>query len=294
MSQSPKISAFIQFLRFNEGLSDNTLQAYRRDLSNVQNFLSPTALEDASQSQLEDYMFESHQADKNARSIARSISALKRFFRFLIAQKVLEIDPTAQLRPPKLIKKIPTIISESQIEDLLQAPDLTSNLGLRDKAILELMYATGLRVSELVGLPFEQINLSAGLVQVVGKGNKERIVPIGEMAIEAIEEYLKTARPELVKKKWVEALFVSRIGRQMTRQTLWHRIKKLAIIAGIRTELSPHGLRHAFATHLINHGADLRTVQLLLGHSDLSTTQIYTHVAKERMKQIHHQHHPRG
>lgn len=294
MSQDSVIQAFIHFLRFNEGLSDNTLQAYQRDLKKVQAWLKQTPLDKAEASDLESFLFSCFEAGQSARSIARLISSLKRFYGFLLSQNRLQADPSALLKPPTLIKKIPTVISEAQIEALLNAPDLTTALGVRDKAILELMYASGLRVSELVSLPFEQINLSAGLVQVVGKGGKERIVPIGEMAIEAIEDYLKSARPALTKNRWVAALFVSRIGRQMTRQTLWHRIKQLADIAGIRTDLSPHGLRHAFATHLINHGADLRTVQLLLGHSDLSTTQIYTHVAKERMKQIHHHHHPRG
>ena len=191
-------------------------------------------------------------------------------------------------------KSIPSVISEKQVEDLLNAPDVMSSLGLRDRAILEMMYACGLRVSEVVELPFEQVNLSAGLVQVMGKGSKERIIPLGEVAIEWIERYLKESRPILVKGRWISTLFISRIGRPMTRQTLWHRVKNLAFDAGIQGKLSPHTLRHAFATHLINHGADLRTVQLLLGHSDLSTTQIYTHVAKERLHQLHQQHHPRG
>ena len=197
-------------------------------------------------------------------------------------------------RSPKLPQSIPTVISEQHVIDLINAPDTTTALGLRDRAILELMYASGLRVSEVVELPFGQINLSAGLVQVTGKGSKERIVPIGELAIEWLEKYLISSRPVLVKQKLVETLFVSRIGRSMTRQTLWHRVKNLAFQVGIPGNLSPHTLRHAFATHLLNHGADLRTVQLLLGHSDLSTTQIYTHVAKERLQKVHQQHHPRG
>lgn len=292
---TPEITDFIQYLRLNEGLSENTLQAYQRDLKKVQLALGETDLSQASRDQLEDYLFQLHVDQVNPSSIARCLSALKRFYLFLVFHNRIPLDPAAQIKAPQLIKKIPSVISESQVEALLNAPDLTTPLGIRDKAILELMYASGLRVSELVNLPYEQLNLSAGLVQVTGKGNKERIVPIGQMAIEAIEAYLKSARPALVgKQKWVPTLFVSRIGRTMTRQTLWHRIKNLAIIADIHSQLSPHGLRHAFATHLINHGADLRTVQLLLGHSDLSTTQIYTHVAKERLQSIHHQHHPRG
>lgn len=291
---TPEIEAFIDYCRFNEGLSDNTLAAYQRDLNAVQQTLS-LDLSGATTEQIESYLLDKHLQQANARSIARSLSALKRFYRYLCLQNPLQEDPVALLKAPSLIQSIPAVITEQQIEALLLAPDLMTLLGRRDQAILELMYASGLRVSEVVSLPFEQINLSAGLVQVTGKGNKERIVPLGEMAIEAIENYIKTARPGLISKgKWVNTLFVSRLGRTMTRQTLWHRIKKLAWQAGIESNLSPHGLRHAFATHLINHGADLRTVQLLLGHADLSTTQIYTHVAQARMQKIHQQHHPRG
>ncbi|MDX1795158.1 MAG: site-specific tyrosine recombinase XerD, partial [Hydrogenovibrio sp.] len=268
--------------------------AYQRDLKNCQAGLGVEDFLPVSRQQLEDFLFSLLDENKSAKSVARQISSLKRFYQYLLSQKLIDQDPTALLKAPKMIKSIPRVLSESQVDRLLEAPDLTTDLGIRDKAILELMYASGLRVSEVVNLPYEQINLSAGLVQVVGKGNKERIVPIGEEAIDYLELYLQKARPALVKNKWVETLFVSRIGRTMTRQTLWHRIKNLALEADIRTHLSPHGLRHAFATHLINHGADLRTVQLLLGHSDLSTTQIYTHVAKERLQQLHHLHHPRA
>jgi len=294
LKNTPEIRAFIDYCRFNEGLSDNTLAAYERDLKAVQKVL-PVDLSQASTEQIESFLLEKHLGQTNARSIARSLSSLKRFYRYWCLQNPSAEDPVALLKAPALIQSIPTVISEAQVDALLRAPDLQTPLGCRDKAILELMYASGLRVSEVVSLPFEQLNLSAGLVQVTGKGNKERIVPLGEMAIEALENYLKTARPALVPVgKWIDSLFVSRIGRTMTRQTLWHRIKKLAMIAGIDVNLSPHSLRHAFATHLINHGADLRTVQLLLGHADLSTTQIYTHVAQARMQKIHQQRHPRG
>lgn len=289
-----QVNAFVQYLRFNEGLSENTISAYQTDLKICQAGVGFNDFQDATFTQLEDYIFSLYTQGKSAKSIARQISTLKRFSHYLLSQKVINVDPTALLKPPKTIRHIPRVLSESQVDALLAAPDLNTALGKRDKAILELMYASGLRVSELVSLPYEQINLSAGLVRVVGKGNKERIVPIGEMAIIAIESYIKHSRPALVKKKWIDSLFISRIGRTMTRQTLWHRIKNLAMDAGIDAELSPHGLRHAFATHLINHGADLRTVQLLLGHSDLSTTQIYTHVAKERLQKLHHLHHPRS
>ncbi|MDG6777449.1 site-specific tyrosine recombinase XerD [Thiomicrorhabdus sp. zzn3] len=289
--------SFLDYLSISEGLSRNTLLAYRKDLQIYQAWWSEHQSGDivhANKAQLEDFLFHLQQSGRQAKSNARLLSTLKRFYQWGVSQNHFEADPTGLLKSPKIPKAIPKVISEQQVDALLDAPDLGTPLGVRDRAILELMYASGLRVSELVELPFEQINLSAGLVQVTGKGNKERIVPIGELAIEWVERYLQQARPQLAKNKWVETLFVSRLGRPMTRQTLWHRIKNLAWQAGIKGSLSPHGLRHAFATHLINHGADLRTVQLLLGHSDLSTTQIYTHVAKERLHQIHQQHHPRG
>lgn len=291
---SSQLHAFLQFLRFNEGLSENTLAAYQRDLKICQAGLSIEDFSQVNSQQLKDFIYEQFEQGKSEKSIARLISSLKRFALYLLAQNVIQADPTAKLKSPKITRSIPKVLSEHQVEDLLAAPDLTTPLGLRDKAILELMYASGLRVSEVVTLPFEQLNLSAGLVRVVGKGNKERIVPIGELAIEALKAYLDSSRPQLTQRKWVDTLFVSRLGRPMTRQTLWHRIKNLAFDANIHVKLSPHGLRHAFATHLINHGADLRTVQLLLGHSDLSTTQIYTHVAKERLQKLHQQHHPRA
>ncbi|WP_051347152.1 site-specific tyrosine recombinase XerD [Thiomicrorhabdus chilensis] len=295
---SPLVTEFLDYLRISEGLSANTLSAYQKDLqiyqawwfSKVQN----TAIETVSKNELEDFMFGLHEQGRSQKSNARLLSTLKRFYRWGVTQNRFDSDPTTLMKSPKTPKSIPTVISEQQVEVLLNTPDVTTALGLRDRAILELMYASGLRVSEVVELPFEQLNLSAGLVQVTGKGSKERIVPIGEVAIEWVERYLQSSRPLLVRQKWVSTLFVSRLGRPMTRQTLWHRVNNLAFQAGIQGKLSPHGLRHAFATHLINHGADLRTVQLLLGHSDLSTTQIYTHVAKERLHRIHQQHHPRG
>lgn len=299
VSELPQLfTDFLTVLAVNDGLSTNTLAAYRKDLQIYQAWWqsekSGFDFKQACKADLEDFMFFLQQQGRQDKSNARLLSTLKRFYQWGSSYDYLDADPTALLKSPKLPKPIPTVMSEQQVIDLINAPDTTTPLGLRDRAILELMYASGLRVSEVVELPFGQINLSAGLVQVTGKGSKERIVPIGEVAIEWIEKYLISSRPVLVKQKWVETLFVSRIGRSMTRQTLWHRVKNLAFNAGIPGKLSPHTLRHAFATHLLNHGADLRTVQLLLGHSDLSTTQIYTHVAKERLHQIHQQHHPRG
>lgn len=291
------IDAFLQDLAFVEGLSSNTLAAYRQDLKLLANWLpsqESSVVWGLRTEQLEDFLWELTKAGRKAKSIARMISTLKRFYLWGIEKEFTASDPAGILKSPKFEVKLPIVLSEQQVERLIQAPDLTTPLGLRDRAILELMYASGLRVSEVVNLPVEQINLSVGMVQVVGKGSKERLVPLGEQAIEAIEQYLENGRALLVGKKWVETLFVSRIGRPMTRQTLWHRIKNLALQVDIQGDLSPHSLRHAFATHLLNHGADLRSVQLLLGHSDLSTTQIYTHVAKARLQSIHQQHHPRG
>ncbi|QCU89641.1 site-specific tyrosine recombinase XerD [Thiomicrorhabdus sediminis] len=292
----PSIKQFLSHLALAEGLSQNTLAAYKRDLSLFQSWLSQqnTPINSVTAETLEGFMLDLLQQGRKENSNARLLSALKRFYQWAVLMGVFELDPTLLLKAPKVAKSIPKVMSESQVEALLYSPDQHTPLGIRDRAILELMYASGLRVSEVVELPFEQLNLSAGLVQVTGKGNKERIVPIGEVAIEWLERYLQESRPSLVRNRWVPTLFVSRIGRSMTRQTLWHRVKNLAFDAGIQTQLSPHTLRHAFATHLLNHGADLRTVQLLLGHSDLSTTQIYTHVAKERLSQLHKQHHPRG
>jgi len=292
-----RMTEFLTYLALSEGLSANTISAYQTDLKLYQAWLldiEQTTIEQISTEGIESFMLYLQSEGRKEKSNARLLSTLKRFYQWGGMNEYFEADPTALVKGPKLPRSIPKTITEEQVEALLYSPDEYTPLGIRDRAILELMYASGLRVSEVVELPFEQVNLSAGLVQVTGKGNKERIVPIGELAIEWIEKYVKEARPSLVKNKWVHTLFVSRIGRQMTRQTLWHRVTNLAFDAGIHTKLSPHTLRHAFATHLINHGADLRTVQLLLGHSDLSTTQIYTHVAKERLHKLHQQHHPRG
>ena len=293
----PKIAEFLSYLQLSEGLSANTLSAYQRDLKLYQAWLfdiHQKTIETVSAEGIESFMLYLQEEGRKEKSNARLLSTLKGFYQWGASNEFFDADPTGLVKAPKLPQSIPKVITEAQVEALLYSPDEYTPLGIRDRAILELMYASGLRVSEVVELPFEQVNLSAGLVQVTGKGSKERIVPIGEVAIEWIEKYITEARPTLTKKKWVHTLFISRIGRPMTRQTLWHRVKNLAFDAGIHTKLSPHTLRHAFATHLINHGADLRTVQLLLGHSDLSTTQIYTHVAKERLHKLHQQHHPRG
>jgi integrase/recombinase XerD len=300
MSFEQALEQFLAHLLLSEGLSANTQSAYRTDLRVFMRWLTQAESGSSelwaavSREDLETFLRAMQDAKRQTRSIARMVSSLKRFYAFALDQGWLSHNPCDLLVTPKIVTAIPRVMSEQQVSDLLNAPDVQTDLGLRDRAILELMYASGLRVSEVVELPLAQLNISAGLVLVRGKGNKERIVPLGEYASEWLQRYLAQSRPNLVGEKWVDTLFVSRIGRPMTRQTLWHRIHNLAQMAGIAGKLSPHDLRHAFATHLINHGADLRTVQLLLGHSDLSTTQIYTHVAKERLKSLHQQHHPRG
>lgn len=302
------LDSFSEHLVFADGLSLNTLDAYKRDLTlwakwlvrednagrGVEKPFISSAWQEASLEDLQKFILDLQSQQRAERSIARIVSTLKRFYQFSVTELGLDKNPAELLSSPKVVATIPAVLDEKSVENLLAAPDVATVLGLRDRAILELMYASGLRVSEVVSLPLNQINLNAGLVMVTGKGNKERLVPLGDYASEWLSKYLAIARPELVKDKKVDTLFLSRLGRTMTRQTLWHRIHNLAKEAGIQGNLSPHGLRHAFATHLINHGADLRTVQLLLGHSDLSTTQIYTHVAKERLQSLHKEHHPRG
>lgn len=232
--------------------------------------------------------------EASPRSVARYLSAARHFYKVQIAEARLSIDPTLELKSPRLGRPLPKDLSELDVEALLAAPDVSTELGMRDRAMLELLYACGLRVSELVGLTLDESNLKAGFVRVRGKGSKERLVPMGEVARDWLIEYLQTARPALVRGNISDALFPSRVGGFMSRQNFWYAIKAYAKQAGIEKALSPHTLRHAFATHLLNHGADLRVVQLLLGHSDLSTTQIYTHVARARLQQLHQQHHPRG
>src|SRR5690554_345598 len=278
------------------GLSDNTLASYRRDLFALvawlhKQGLSLLALE---RSQLLDYLaFRLREGYKPA-STARFLSCARRFYRYLMRESLISIDPTLRVDNPKRSRRLPDTLTESEVEALLAAPEVSDVIGLRDRAMLEILYACGLRVSELVGLRLHQINLQQGVVRVVGKGNKERLVPLGEEAMDWLLRYVKEARPALVEGNQTDVVFPSNRGQMMTRQTFWHRIKLHAANAGIHKHLSPHTLRHAFATHLLNHGADLRVVQLLLGHSDLSTTQIYTHVAQVRLQAVYQAHHPRG
>ncbi|WP_372771640.1 site-specific tyrosine recombinase XerD [Pseudoalteromonas sp.] len=293
VENSQHIEQFLDALWLEQGLSENTLAAYRSDLNKFAIFIAKTPFFDVDEGIILDYLAYRRDNGFSARSTARAQSALKRFYLYFIGLKKLSSSPLAHIEQPKLGQSLPKTLTEQEVEALLDAPNLEEPIELRDKAMLELLYATGLRVSELVGLRMEQINLRQAVVFVKGKGNKERLVPMGEVALEYIEAFIKLARPQLIKHA-TDFVFPSKRGIGMTRQTFWHRIKHYAIVANIQSELSPHTLRHAFATHLINHGADLRVVQMMLGHSDLSTTQIYTHVAKERLKSIHQTHHPRA
>lgn len=290
------IDDFLQQLWLQQGLSENTRAAYANDLRQFVLWLAEQelALLQVQRSHVLEYLAWRLQEGYRARSTARFISTLRRFYQYLLEQRLISEDPSVLVDLPKLGRSLPDSLSEAEVDALLDAPDTETPLGMRDRTMLEVLYATGLRVSELVGLSLDEVSLRQGVVRVVGKGNKERLVPMGEQALDWLEEYLEQARPILLGGKTPDVVFPSQRGQKMTRQTFWHRIKIHAQTAGIRKPLSPHTLRHAFATHLLNHGADLRVVQMLLGHSDLSTTQIYTHVAQARLQQLHAEHHPRG
>ena len=289
------INGFLDHLWLEQGLSDNTLSAYRTDLNQFAKFVNSVATDliSCSDSELTTFMAERHSLGYQPRSNARCLSAIKRFYKYLLVTKKRDDNPTALSQQPKIGQSLPDSLTEQEVTNLLSCQNLEDPIEYRDRAMLELLYATGLRVTELVSLNMFNISLNQNVVRVTGKGNKERLVPMGEIAAEWIESYLREQRIMLLKHE-SDVLFPSRRGQQMTRQTFWDRIKIYANRANIKSKLSPHTLRHAFATHLLNHGADLRVVQLLLGHSDLSTTQIYTHVAKERLKSLHATHHPRG
>lgn len=290
------LQPFLDSLWLEAGLSQNTVEAYRRDLLAFAAWLARLDIDlaAATQHDIQRYQSQRMREGRKVRSEARLLSTMRRFYRYLLREDIRDSDPTAQLESPRLGKPLPDSLTEQDVEDLLAQPDVTELLGLRDRTMLELLYASGLRVSELVGLKQEQINMRQGLVRCIGKGNKERLVPLGEVALDWLQQYFYESRPGLLNGKVTDDVFPTRRGKAMTRQAFWYIIKRYAKQAQIQKALSPHTLRHAFATHLLNHGADLRVVQLLLGHSDLSTTQIYTHVAKERLKQLHGQHHPRG
>jgi len=290
------IEEFLDALWLEKGLSPHTRSAYRTDLLAFARWLEGRGLtlESGGRDAVLDHLGWRRSEGYQARSTARFLSGLRSFYKYAVREGRLAEDPTLLVSMPQLGAPLPKSLSEADVEALLAAPDTEDTLGLRDRTMLEVLYATGLRVTELISLTLDEINLREGSLRVFGKGSKERLIPLGEEAIAWLESYLKTARPLLLGGQPGDILFPSQRGTPMTRQTFWHRIKLHAQVAGIRTSLSPHTLRHAFATHLLNHGADLRTVQMLLGHTSLSTTQIYTHVARVRLQQLHAQHHPRG
>jgi integrase/recombinase XerD len=293
----PIIDKYLDSLWLEKGLSRNTLESYARDLEAFSGWLADQSLVLLSvrREDLLRYLSARMGAGIKARSIARGLSCLRGLYRYLLREHLIQLDPTLRIENPRIGRPLPDTLTEGDIERLLAAPDTSTVLGLRDRTMLEVLYATGLRVTELVSLRVTEINLRQGVVRITGKGSKERLVPLGEEAISWVQRYLDSGREALLKKNLHEDIvFPSSRGQAMTRQTFWHRIKAHAYKAGIKRHLSPHTLRHAFATHLLNHGADLRVVQLLLGHSDLSTTQIYTHVAQQRLKELHQTHHPRG
>jgi len=292
-----EIERFSDALWMEHGLSENTLAAYRNDLTRLAVWLQQHGGGGLPQARREDllaYLAERVMTGARPRTTARLLSSLRRYYRYLVREGRLQADPSVRIDTPRIGRPLPDSLSEREVEDLLAAPEVRDTLGLRDRAMLELLYACGLRVSELVGVASEQVNLTQGVVRLTGKGNKERLVPLGEEAVHWVQRYLDDSRPQLAGAELARQLFITARGKGMSRQAFWYRIRHYALKAGINKHLSPHTLRHAFATHLLNHGADLRVVQMLLGHSDLSTTQIYTHVARERLKDLHAQHHPRG
>lgn len=298
LSEQQLLEWFIDHLWMENGLSENTLAAYRNDLAGFsawivakgKKFVAASAID------IQDYLASRFKVGQKTRSAARLLSSLRRFYGFLLRERKISENPTNLLESPKGGQSLPGTLNEQQVVQLLDAPDVSDELGLRDRAMLELLYATGLRVTELITLQLSQVSIEPGVLRVVGKGDKERLVPVGEVALEWLAKYLNHARPALLQSKTAtSAFFVTRRGRVMTRQAFWYMIKRYAKKAGIPVDsLSPHTLRHAFATHLLNHGADLRVVQMLLGHSDISTTQIYTHVADQRLRDLYNHHHPRA
>ena len=289
------VGAFIEALWLEDGLSPNTLAAYRRDMQGFSQWLQAQSLtlEHAGENEVQAY-FADRFDQTRASTANRRLTVLRRFYQWALREKHVSTDPTLKLLTAKQAPRLPQTLSEAQVEALLAAPNTDTPLGLRDRAMLELLYASGLRVSELVGLPMLSLNLREGVLRITGKGNKERLVPFGEEAADSLQNYLSQSRPVLLGKQNSPAVFVTQQGTAMSRVMFWKLIKKYALLADVHVPLSPHTLRHAFATHLLNHGADLRAVQMLLGHSDISTTTIYTHVARERLKALHAQHHPRG
>jgi integrase/recombinase XerD len=294
--QEKLVELFLDTAWAERGLSENTLQSYRYDLLQLACHQKSRGrgLQAANREDLLNFLALQVQQGRSPRSLSRYLSGIRQFYRWLLREGRIQEDPSALIESPRLGRGLPRALSEQQVVDLLEAPDADKPLGLRDRTMLELMYATGLRVSELVSMETASLNVNQGVVRIMGKGGKERLVPLGEEASSWIQRYLDESRPILMKRGICEQIFVTTRKSGMTRQAFWHLIRRYAAIAGIEQKVSPHVLRHSFATHLLNHGADLRVVQLLLGHSDLSTTQIYTHIAREGLKQLHRKHHPRG
>ncbi len=289
--------SFLSYLAVEKGLSTNTLESYGRDLSKLFAFLDKQGVNDIDGvgiAELRSYIAHLSKQGFSARSIARSVVSIRQFFKFLLAREIIKDDPSALLESPKMSKSIPSVISLDEVELILGAPSDAKPEGIRDRAMLEMLYATGIRVTELISIRLNDVNFEHGFVIVYGKGSKERIVPIGEHSRESLGTYLKSARQSLLKQKESQYLFVTRRADKMTRQGFWKIIKNYALVAGVHKKISPHTLRHSFATHLLERGADLRTIQLMLGHSDISTTEIYTHVETERLKEVHKKHHPRS
>jgi len=290
------IDRFLDSIWTERGLSTNTLGAYKTDLRLLAKDLAYYGIEInlARKADILSYISKRVASGIKSRTTARQISSYRAYFQFLLRTNQIKIDPTLDIEMPRIGRILPKTLTETEVDELLQAPDITDVIGHRDKAMLELMYATGLRVSELITLKMSQVNFNQGVIRVVGKGNKERLVPIGEESVKWLEDFISTSRTDILQKQQIDFLFPTKRGQSMTRQTFWYAIKRYSKKAGIRKNISPHGLRHAFATHLLNHGADLRVVQLLLGHSDLSTTQLYTHIAKNELKELHCKNHPRA
>ena len=290
------IDTFLNYLSVERGLARNTIISYRGDLGSYANFLQghgANVLSKVSRNDITNFMFSQKDKALSPNSIARSLAAIKSFHRFLVRERILKNDPTSLIDSPKLWKKIPETLSLNEVEALLAAPNIRDKQGIRDKAILEVLYATGMRVSEAASLKINNVNLEVGFLRCIGKGNKERVIPLGKKAIESIKRYLENSRPHFLHKKESEFLFLSRLGKNISRQSLWKIIKRYARAQRIKKPIRPHILRHSFATHLLERGADLRSVQEMLGHSSISTTQIYTHVSKDRLKAIHRTFHPR-
>lgn len=294
MTTDDLIDQFLDAVWSEQGLSENTLSAYRSDLRIFGKWLAGSSLLDVDNAKISGFLGSRFKEGIGNRSSARILSSLRRFYGYYLRENRIAADPTALISSPHIGKPLPMSLSETDVELLLAAPETTNPLGYRDKTMLEMLYATGLRVSELVNLKFEQVSFRQGVLRVMGKGNKQRLIPVGEEAMSWLEGYMEQARKAILGERQSDYLFVTNRASNMTRQAFWHIIKRHALTAGISKELSPHTLRHAFATHLLNHGADLRVVQLLLGHSDLSTTQIYTHIASQRLKELHTKFHPRG